>query len=157
MVAREDAVSPVIGVILMVAVTVVLAAVIGAFVFGIGDSLGDPAPNTQIDFTYDDDTSNIEVVHAGGDSITEQNTGELLLTGDVPEEDADGAWGDKFEQDADDDYTASPTDSVGSGDVIFDSTDGAETDGVIENDDEFELQWSSSDGGQSSTLGSYDG
>ncbi|MFC6951940.1 type IV pilin N-terminal domain-containing protein [Halorubellus litoreus] len=34
----EDAVSPVIGVILMVAITVILAAVIGAFVLGIGGS-----------------------------------------------------------------------------------------------------------------------
>jgi len=33
-VKREDAVSPVIGVILMVAITVILAAVIAAFVFG---------------------------------------------------------------------------------------------------------------------------
>ena len=31
---KEDAVSPVIGTILMVAITVILAAVIGAFVFG---------------------------------------------------------------------------------------------------------------------------
>ena len=36
---EEDAVSPVIGVILMVAITVILAAVIGAFVFGMGSSL----------------------------------------------------------------------------------------------------------------------
>ena len=35
----EKAVSPVIGVILMVAITVILAAVIGAFVFGMGGSL----------------------------------------------------------------------------------------------------------------------
>jgi flagellin-like protein len=37
----EDAVSPVIGVILMVAITVILAAVIGTFVLGVrhGDSL----------------------------------------------------------------------------------------------------------------------
>ncbi|MDX1747991.1 MAG: type IV pilin N-terminal domain-containing protein, partial [Halobacteriales archaeon] len=34
----DDAVSPVIGVILMVAITVILAAVIGAFVLGIGDN-----------------------------------------------------------------------------------------------------------------------
>lgn len=34
--SKEDAVSPVIGVILMVAVTVILAAVIAAFVFGMG-------------------------------------------------------------------------------------------------------------------------
>jgi len=33
---RDEAVSPVIGVILMVAITVILAAVVGAFVFGMG-------------------------------------------------------------------------------------------------------------------------
>ncbi|TKX40991.1 type IV pilin [Halorubrum sp. SD690R] len=39
----ERAVSPVIGVILMVAITVILAAVIGTFVLGLGDSLGQNA------------------------------------------------------------------------------------------------------------------
>lgn len=37
--SKEDAVSPVIGVILMVAVTVILAAVIAAFVFGMGSNM----------------------------------------------------------------------------------------------------------------------
>jgi flagellin-like protein len=37
---NEDAVSPVIGVILMVAITVILAAVIAAFVFGMGSDVG---------------------------------------------------------------------------------------------------------------------
>ena len=36
---EENAVSPVIGVILMVAITVILAAVIGAFVFGMGGNV----------------------------------------------------------------------------------------------------------------------
>ena len=36
---REDAVSPVIGVILMVAITVILAAVIAAFVFGMAGGI----------------------------------------------------------------------------------------------------------------------
>ncbi len=36
---EEEAVSPVIGVILMVAITVILAAVIAAFVFGMGSSV----------------------------------------------------------------------------------------------------------------------
>ncbi len=39
LIREEEAVSPVIGVILMVAITVILAAVIGAFVFGMGGSL----------------------------------------------------------------------------------------------------------------------
>ena len=36
---NEEAVSPVIGVILMVAITVILAAVIAAFVFGMGSNV----------------------------------------------------------------------------------------------------------------------
>lgn len=57
----EDAVSPVIGVILMVAITVILAAVIAPFIFGMSGSLkksylvavtvSQSGPNT-IDFTY---------------------------------------------------------------------------------------------------------
>ena len=39
----DRAVSPVIGVILMVAITVILATVIGTFVLGLGDSLGGSA------------------------------------------------------------------------------------------------------------------
>jgi len=36
---HEDAVSPVIGTVLMVAITVILAAVIGAFVFGVPQNI----------------------------------------------------------------------------------------------------------------------
>lgn len=39
----DRAVSPVIGVILMVAITVILAAVISAFVLNLGDDMGDEA------------------------------------------------------------------------------------------------------------------
>ena len=39
----DRAVSPVIGVILMVAITVILAAVIGTFVLGLGDQIGGSA------------------------------------------------------------------------------------------------------------------
>jgi len=48
----DDAVSPVIGVILMVAITVILAAVIATFVLGLGDSLSNQAP--QASFSCDD-------------------------------------------------------------------------------------------------------
>ncbi len=59
---REEAVSPVIGVILMVAITVILAAVIGAFVFGM-------AGNVQSTKTVAVTTS---VNHSGGLEVTEQ-------------------------------------------------------------------------------------
>ncbi len=48
----DDAVSPVIGVILMVAITVILAAVIGTFVLGLGDQVGDTAPQASFSFDY---------------------------------------------------------------------------------------------------------
>jgi|GEM_PF-455193 len=47
----ERGVSPVIGVILMVAITVILAAVIGAFVLNLGSSVGDQAPQASISAT----------------------------------------------------------------------------------------------------------
>jgi flagellin-like protein len=63
----EDAVSPVIGVILMVAITVILAAVIGAFVLGIGGSQESP-PQASLDFQYTGSTLD-KIQHGGGDTI----------------------------------------------------------------------------------------
>jgi flagellin-like protein len=64
------AVSPVIGVILMVAITVILAAVIGTFVLGLGDNI-DSAPQASIDFEAGDigGTNVANVTHRGGDNI----------------------------------------------------------------------------------------
>ena len=50
--ADDDAVSPVIGVILMVALTVILAAIIGTFVLGLGDQVQDHAPQASFTFDY---------------------------------------------------------------------------------------------------------
>lgn len=63
---EERGVSPVIGVILMVAITVILAAVIGTFVLGLGDSL-QQAPQAQLDAELE--SSEIVVNHNGGDKI----------------------------------------------------------------------------------------
>ena len=48
----DAGVSPVIGVILMVAITVILAAVIGTFVLGLGDSV---SQNPQAGVTFEED------------------------------------------------------------------------------------------------------
>ena len=50
--ADDDAVSPVIGVILMVAITVILAAVIGTFVLGLGDQVQNNPPQAQLTFEF---------------------------------------------------------------------------------------------------------
>jgi len=69
--ADDHAVSPVIGVILMVAVTVILAAVVGTFVLALGDEGETPAP--QAKFTFDEDATNneITITHDSGDRIEE--------------------------------------------------------------------------------------
>jgi len=59
----ERAVSPVIGVILMVAITVILAAVIGTFVLGLGDQVQNTTPRAS--FGFDSGTTEIDVWDAG--------------------------------------------------------------------------------------------
>ncbi|RXK46604.1 type IV pilin [Halorientalis pallida] len=87
MLQEDDAVSPVIGVILMVAITVILAAVIASFVLGLG---GSQQQTPQASFSWDyqkyDDNPNTDpnvgvatVSHDGGDSIPAQ---ELIVRGE---------------------------------------------------------------------------
>jgi flagellin-like protein len=65
----EEAVSPVIGVILMVAITVILAAVIAAFVFGMSGSV-QKTKNVGVTVKQiDDDT--VEVTEQGGANFNE--------------------------------------------------------------------------------------
>ena len=65
----DSAVSPVIGVILMVAITVILAAVIGSFVLNLGGSLNDTAPQASFGFDYNASGQNVTVTHQSGDTI----------------------------------------------------------------------------------------
>jgi flagellin-like protein len=65
---NEDAVSPVIGVILMVAITVILAAVIAAFVFGMGSNV---QTTKTVAVTASQSGDKITVTyHGGGDADT---------------------------------------------------------------------------------------
>ncbi|MFW5999964.1 MAG: type IV pilin [Halorubrum sp.] len=72
----DRAVSPVIGVILMVAITVILAAVIGTFVLGLGDQLGDSAPQASFEIDGNND-SHINVTKTGGQTL---DTDDLTLS-----------------------------------------------------------------------------
>ena len=69
--ADDSAVSPVIGVILMVAITVILAAVIGSFVLNLGGSLQQSAPQASFGFDYNTSasTNTVDVTHQSGDTI----------------------------------------------------------------------------------------
>ncbi|MFB6074297.1 MAG: type IV pilin [Haloarculaceae archaeon] len=81
----DDAVSPVIGVILMVAITVILAAVIATFVLGLGDQVSNTAPQASFSFNYDGANNNLTVTHTGGDSV---QANELYIRGSND----DGSW-----------------------------------------------------------------
>lgn len=65
----ERAVSPVIGVVLMVAITVILAAVIAAFVMDMGDDMGQSAPNPTLSNDADTEANEIDLDHGGGDAF----------------------------------------------------------------------------------------
>jgi flagellin-like protein len=129
--ADDDAVSPVIGVILMVAITVILAAVIGTFVLGLGSEVQE-TPAAQ--FTFDETGSNsITITHDGGDPIDATN---MEVTGAGVSDDAcstAGEWAGDSEVDAGDSCDVSPS-----------------SDGTIR------VTWTSADGSTSDTLATYD-
>jgi len=86
--ADDEAVSPVIGVILMVAITVILAAVIASFVLGLGNQTQTtPQASLSVDYsesgtpigdssTYD---GNLTITHDSGDPVVDD---ELYVRGD---------------------------------------------------------------------------
>ena len=84
--AAEDAVSPVVGVMLMVVVTVVIAAVITVFATGVMGDDSSTTPVAMIDMS--DVASNgvlltsVEFVHKGGDVLLWENV-EVSLVGDT--------------------------------------------------------------------------
>jgi flagellin-like protein len=83
----DDAVSPVIGVILMVAITVILAAVIASFVLGLGDQ-NNPAPTVNFEFSYDSTAGSdgeVVVTHGDGDEVNSDN---LYIRGEQIDESA---------------------------------------------------------------------
>ncbi|WP_367175892.1 type IV pilin [Haloarcula rubripromontorii] len=88
----DDAVSPVIGVILMVAITVILAAVIASFVLGLGDQAQQATPQASFSWEYDASASseNLTITHDGGDSIEAQ---ELYVRGDFDHSTSGATWG----------------------------------------------------------------
>jgi len=105
LIGSEDdrAVSPVIGVILMVAITVILAAVIAAFVLDIGP--GDPDPNAAVAVNNQTDAVSVEL------TSTDDNTDGVALVAEDDLTDYDGGSGE----------------NVSDGDVLFHlDTSGAE-------------------------------
>jgi len=128
----DDAVSPVIGVILMVAITVILAAVIGAFVLDIGGSQ-ESAPQVQWDWA--DNGSGVSVEHGGGDSLSSSDANQIEVTYNT-------------------DGSTTATEDINSGNagtVLWQN----EWTSTADFDGEASVTWSSSDGSQSQTLSEH--
>ncbi len=110
----DDAVSPVIGVILMVAITVILAAVIGTFVLGLGEDVQETA-QAGVNFDYDGEDVTVNIIDPG-------NVDELRISG--PEwnqdnhddlEEGDGTTGWAISDDEDEDYVHIMGDAIDAG------------------------------------------
>ena len=88
---REDkrGVSPVIGVIMMIAIVVIIAAVVAAFAYGIIGGVN-KAPSTAlvVEGIRPGSGVNVSIFHHGGDSITEAFNASTLADGD----DASNKW-----------------------------------------------------------------
>jgi flagellin-like protein len=135
--ADDEAVSPVIGVILMVAITVILAAVIGTFVLGLGDQVSNTSPSASFTFDYDSSSQVLTITHDGGDQLNEANVGIVGGDSDISSTD----WtGDSDASNPDDDFGAGTT-------LDYPAAPG----------DTVRVTWSSSNGGDTATLGKWIG
>jgi flagellin-like protein len=152
---EDDAVSPVIGVILMVAITVILAAVIATFVLGLGEQISETSPNTSFSFDYENVSSStsdswgestseaiVTITHAGGPNI---NAEQLGVSGS-------SVHGDSTKWDKTSSGNNSP--SYSTGDEI---SAGNSVDYAIQTDDRIQVTWENEEGTQSSTLQNFRG
>lgn len=140
LIADDDAVSPVIGVILMVAITVILAAVIGTFVLGLGENLQNTGPTASITFDQSDIAGNdakVKISHGGGDKLNADSID--IQAPDNPGDSAVNSWAD-----GDGEITAGETITLDNGGSGYSS--GAE----------IKVIWTSDGGGNSAVLGEHE-
>jgi flagellin-like protein len=136
----EDAVSPVIGVILMVAITVILAAVIGTFVLGLGDQVQSSAPNANFQFEYGEFDSGssgdeVQVTHNGGQDVAYERVSVQVGSSSTTN------WGSALS-------TSGSDSTISTGDTATFDIDGAS------GGDAVRVIWTSPNGDSSNTIGS---
>ncbi|NHN46963.1 type IV pilin [Halostella sp. JP-L12] len=158
----DDAVSPVIGVILMVAITVILAAVIGAFVLDLGgsqeaapqvsfniDQGNDTLPNDHLgDGTGNNGTETVQVAHESGDTL-EESLIDLSVNGNAAmnqSENTTAIWSGSGE------ITAGASQTI----YAYDSTGNGEADQTLQSGDSIRVVWTSESGDTSSSLIEYE-
>jgi flagellin-like protein len=147
----DRAVSPVIGVILMVAITVILAAVIGTFVLGLGDQVSQTTPNASFSFDYTAESGSnndtLDIAHSGGDTL-EANEVNVSVTGGGNVTEGSYSWNNDF----------SGGDSVSAGSsVTIDGSVIGSGDPVRLNNATVRVVWQAAEGDSSAQLGTWSG
>jgi flagellin-like protein len=113
LITDDSAVSPVIGVILMVAITVLLAATAASFFLGLaGDNSSTPQVAINFEYSSDDnhDDDRLKISHSGGDTIEADNT--VVTVSDVTTSSSAGVINGRTEWD---ELTQSSPDEVSAG------------------------------------------
>jgi flagellin-like protein len=167
----DDAVSPVIGVILMVAITVILAAVIASFVLGLGNNATEQNPTSSFTFDYEqtvehsdsgDSVGVVTITHDGGDSV---NYRELKVRGSGFNESYEGDdyydWSEQNSSASDFDHMdADPDSQTWNGTISGDDSNVVSGDrayALVNSDYEISVNYEQADGSASSTLSSDEG
>jgi flagellin-like protein len=160
----DDAVSPVIGVILMVAITVILAAVIGTFVLGLGDQVSNTSPQASFTFDfndeadYDNDNSvegdQLTITHDGGDGITATQLTVVSQTSANLSSTSNPSSPSTATSETADDTGLKDDDTVSAGTTLYLQTTSASTE---LNSDTVRVTWQSQNGGDTATLGKWTG
>jgi flagellin-like protein len=153
----DRAVSPVIGVILMVAITVILAAVIGTFVLGLGDQVSNTAPQATFGFSTEavdggfddggDDGDGIEITHESGDSLDASNL-EVSVSG------SNGYTITDVTNVSDNTVASEWSDPVSAGDTLNITEDGANN--YLESGETVRVVYDNPDNDKTSTLKKYE-
>ncbi|MFY4816356.1 type IV pilin [Haloarcula sp. AONF1] len=109
--SEERAVSKVVGVVLMTAIVIALAATVATMLTGFAGLLNEPAPQVAFEFEYDDDVENpksvydsnlpdnteevVAVRHMGGDQFDPENV-EIIISWTHEGSDNIGQWRDTW-------------------------------------------------------------
>ncbi|WP_135828465.1 type IV pilin [Halorussus halobius] len=135
----DSAVSPVIGVILMVAITVILAAVIGTFVLDLGNQVQSSSPTASFSFDQHSNSS-VTVTHDGGDTIPHSNI-EVTVNGS----DAKNNGGSKV-------WNSGEVSAGNSAQIV---KYGQDANNDVSSDDIIRVVWTSDSGENSQVLAEY--
>jgi len=159
----DDAVSPVIGVILMVAITVILAAVIATFVLGLGEQVSETAPQASMTFEYSETNPSgpagrLSITHDGGDAV---KASELVVRGQNGSNAANSySFSDEWKSFADGSFGAqSSVDGSASGEIGSESAvvAGDFVEFGVGSDGNLRVVYQSAKGDTSATIGTWEG